>query len=196
MSSNTVWVKRQITHFRYCSHWNKYVLPSSSSVISFRPKRNDRNDLFNSNDMYKKKKLTTRFPITTVARKKGTQTYDATHMQTHMDSIHSPHKTRNTIMKLCIKSTKFQRGISLFKNLSMLSEKILVGIMNVAHFDRNENRIWNWVSKTRRIFSLTYITFAEQLHAHDGKYENDNAQHESKVSQSSDGFTHDWYKQV
>ena len=48
------------------------------------------------------------------------------------------------------------------------------------------------VFKTRRVFfSLTYITFAEQLHAHDGKYENDNAQHESKVSQSSDGFTHD-----
>ena len=50
--------------------------------------------------------------------------------------------------------------------------------------------------KLEEFFSLTYITFAEQLHAHDGKYENDNAQHESKVSQSSDGFTHDWYKQV
>ena len=61
--------------------------------------------------------------MTTVARKKGTQTYEDTHIHTHIDSIHSPHKTLNTIMKLCMKSTKFQRGSSLFRNLSMLSEK-------------------------------------------------------------------------
>ena len=97
----------------------KEVLPSSSPVISFRLKRNDRNDLFNSNG--RKKKLTTRFPITTVARKKGTQTYDATHMQTHMDSIHSPHRTRKTIMKLCMKSTKFQRGTPGTYSLSLFS---------------------------------------------------------------------------
>jgi len=33
-----------------------------------------------------KRSLTTRLPITTVARKKGTQTLEATHMQSHMDS--------------------------------------------------------------------------------------------------------------
>ena len=65
--------------------------------------------------------LTTKLPITTVARKNGTQTSDATHIQSHIDSIHSPHKTRNTIMKLCMKSTKFQRGKSLSGNLSLLS---------------------------------------------------------------------------
>ena len=70
-------------------------------------------------------KLTTRFPITTVARKKGTQTLDATHIQSHIDSIHSPHSTRKTIMKLCMKSVKFQRGIVLFGNLSMLSRNKL-----------------------------------------------------------------------
>ena len=44
--------------------------------------------------------LTTRLPMTTVARKKGTQTLEETSMQSHMDSIHSPHSTRKTIMKL------------------------------------------------------------------------------------------------
>ena len=62
--------------------------------------------------------LTTKFPITTVVRKNGTQTPDATHIQSHIDSIHSPHNTRNTIMKLCMKSTKFQRGTSLSVNRS------------------------------------------------------------------------------
>ena len=61
--------------------------------------------------------------MTTVARKKGTQTLLATHMQSHMDSIHSPHSTRNTIMKLCMKSMKFHRGIIFPGNRSMLSEK-------------------------------------------------------------------------
>ena len=60
--------------------------------------------------------------MTTVARKKGTQTLLATHMQSHMDSIHSPQSTLNTIMKLCMKSMKFQRGICLPGNLSTLSK--------------------------------------------------------------------------
>ena len=63
--------------------------------------------------------------MTTVARKNGTQTLLATHMQSHMDSIHSPHSTRKTIMKLCMKSVKFQRGITLFGNRSMLSKQNL-----------------------------------------------------------------------
>ncbi len=61
--------------------------------------------------------------MTTVARKKGTQTLEATHMQTHMDSIHSPQSTRKTIMKLCMKSTKFHRGIIFLGSLSTLSEE-------------------------------------------------------------------------
>ena len=59
--------------------------------------------------------------MTTVARKKGTQTFEATHMQSHMDSIHSPQRTRKTIMKLCMKSMKFHLGIILFGNRSTLS---------------------------------------------------------------------------
>ena len=61
--------------------------------------------------------------MTTVARKNGIQTFEATSMQSHMDSIHSPHNTRKTIMNECMKSTKFQRGISLKGNLSVLSAK-------------------------------------------------------------------------
>ena len=66
--------------------------------------------------------LTTKLPMTTVAKKKGMQTLEATNIQSHIDSIHSPHKTRKTIMKLCMKSTKFQRGISLDGKRSVLSE--------------------------------------------------------------------------
>ena len=69
----------------------------------------------------RKRLRTTKFPITTVARKKGTQTLLATHMQSHMDSIHSPQSTRNTIMKLCMKSIKFHRGIVFRGKRSTLS---------------------------------------------------------------------------
>ena len=54
----------------------------------------------------------TKFPIRTVARKYGTHAFPATHRQSHMDSIHSPQRTRNTIIKLCKKSVKFHRGSS------------------------------------------------------------------------------------
>ena len=54
----------------------------------------------------------TRFPTSTVARKYGTHGGPDTKMQSHMDSIHSPHKTLNTIMKLCMKSVKFHLGMS------------------------------------------------------------------------------------
>ena len=55
---------------------------------------------------------TTRLPITTVARKKGTQAPPVTSIQSHMDSIHSPHKTLNIIINEWPKSVKFQRGSS------------------------------------------------------------------------------------
>jgi hypothetical protein len=41
---------------------------------------------YDDNKQNKKGSLTTRLPITTVARKKGTQTLDATHIQSHIDS--------------------------------------------------------------------------------------------------------------
>lgn len=75
----------------------------------------------------------TRLAMRTVARKYGTHVGPATYIQSHIDSIHSPQSTRNTIMKLkitriflpldnlclwsdiiyylCMKSVKFQRGI-------------------------------------------------------------------------------------
>lgn len=56
--------------------------------------------------------LTTKFPMTTVAKKNGIHDTSPTSMQSHIDSIHSPHSTRNTIMNECMKSVKFQRGIS------------------------------------------------------------------------------------
>ena len=45
-----------------------------------------------------------------------------THMQSHIDSIHSPQRTRKTIMKLCMKSVKFHLGIIFWGNRSTLSE--------------------------------------------------------------------------
>ena len=77
--------------------------------------------------------------MTTVARKNGIQTFEATSMQSHMDSIHSPHNTRKTIMKLCMKSTKFQRGISLDGNLSVLSAKIQYQYIH---------NVWKWLKKS------------------------------------------------
>lgn len=56
--------------------------------------------------------LTTRLPMTTVAKKKGIHDTSPTSMQSHMLSIHSPHNTLNTIMKLCMKSVKFHLGRS------------------------------------------------------------------------------------
>ena len=38
---------------------------------------------------------------------------------------------------------------------------------------------------------LTLVTFPKELHSHDSKDENDDAQHESQITQSSDSFTHD-----
>ena len=65
--------------------------------------------------------LTTKLPMTTVAKKNGMQTFEATSIQSHIDSIHSPHNTRKTIMKLCMKSVKFHRGISFHGKRSTLS---------------------------------------------------------------------------
>ena len=59
--------------------------------------------------------------MTTVARKKGTQMDPLTLRQSHMDSIHSPHSTRNTIIILCMKSVKFQRGTSFETNICFFS---------------------------------------------------------------------------
>lgn len=65
--------------------------------------------------------LTTRLPMTTVARKNGMHDTSPTSIQSHIDSIHSPHSTRNTIMKECMKSVKFQRGKSPSGKRSTLS---------------------------------------------------------------------------
>lgn len=74
----------------------------------------DRFDAPNDESNRAKNKFnTTRLPMTTVAKKNGTQTAPDTRIQSHIDSIHSPHKTRNTIINECIKSLKFHRGISL-----------------------------------------------------------------------------------
>ena len=56
--------------------------------------------------------LTTKFPITNVSRKKGMHILPLHHIQSHIDSIHSPHSTRKTIMNECKKSIKCQRGCS------------------------------------------------------------------------------------
>ena len=56
-----------------------------------------------------------------VVRKNGTQWKPQQNMQSQVDcesqvdSIHSPHSTRNTIMNECRKSIKFQRGTSSVK---------------------------------------------------------------------------------
>lgn len=68
--------------------------------------------------------LTTKFPITTVAKKKGMHDTSPTSIQSHIDSIHSPHNTRNTIINECIKSVKFHLGRSLSGKRSTLSSVI------------------------------------------------------------------------
>lgn len=60
--------------------------------------------------------------MTTVARKNGIHDTSPTNIQSHIDSIHSPHSTRNTIMNECIKSVKFHRGISPSGNKNTRSE--------------------------------------------------------------------------
>lgn len=51
-------------------------------------------------------------PMIWVSRKKGTQIYWLEALiQFHIDSIHSPHSTLNTMRKAWGKSLKFQRGV-------------------------------------------------------------------------------------
>lgn len=72
-----------------------------------------------------KRLLTTRLPMTTVARKNGMQETSPTSIQSHIDSIHSPQSTRKTIMNECIKSVKFHLGRSPSGNRSTLSVQFL-----------------------------------------------------------------------
>lgn len=40
-------------------------------------------------------------------------------------------------------------------------------------------------------YTLTGVVLAKELHAHDGKDENDDAQDKGQVTQGTHGFTHD-----
>lgn len=107
----------------------------------------DRLDAPNEERSRARKRLrTTRLPMTTVARKKGTQAAPATSMQSHMDSIHSPHSTRKTIMKECMKSSKFQRGTAPSKNLNRargtcVTTFAVAALVDEANEARNEPRL-------------------------------------------------------
>lgn len=76
--------------------------------------------------------------MTTVARKNGIHDTSPTNIQSHIDSIHSPHSTRNTIINECIKSVKFHRGISPSGNKNTRSKKNTVtfkyGIVSLVRF--------------------------------------------------------------
>lgn len=80
-------------------------------------------NIHNDNSKLKTVILTTKFPMTTVAKKNGMQDQSPTSIQSHMDSIHSPHNTRNTIINECMKSVKFHLGISWSGKRSTLSAK-------------------------------------------------------------------------
>ena len=57
--------------------------------------------------------------MTTAGMKKGiASTGLVALIQSHSGSIHSPHKTLNTIMNACQKSLKFHRGTPSSPNLS------------------------------------------------------------------------------
>lgn len=73
--------------------------------------------------------LTTKLPMTTVAKKNGMHDTSPTSIQSHIDSIHSPHNTRNTIMNECIKSVKFHRGISPSGNKNTRSENMTTDLI-------------------------------------------------------------------
>ena len=112
-------------------------------------------------------------------------------MQSHIDSIHSPQRTRNTIMKLCMKSVKFHRGIIFWGNRSTLSEitrsqLISQGAENLSH---PSPIVWSKIHHAAHS-SPTCIAFAEQLHAHDSEDEDDDTEDESEVSESTNGFPH------
>lgn len=103
--------------------------------------------------------LTTRLPMTTVARKNGIHETSPTSIQSHIDSIHSPHSTRNTIMNECMKSVKFQRGKSPSGKRSTLS-----GTRTREHTDTHrdahgERYIWLECGKDYSISSLFQISF-------------------------------------
>lgn len=43
---------------------------------------------------------------------------------------------------------------------------------------------------------LAFVVLSEELHAHNGKNEDDNAEYKRQVTQGAHRFTHDGYKQV
>ena len=117
-------------------------------------------------------------------------------MQSHIDSIHSPQRTRKTIMKLCMKSVKFQRGIIFCGNRSTLSETRQKFHL-ISHWGENLSPHCVIKNSSLRIHpSPTCIAFPEQLHAHHGEDEDDDTEDESEVSESTNGFPHNGDEEV
>lgn len=86
---------------------------------------------------------TTRLPMTTVAKKNGMHVGSPTSKQSHMDSIHSPHNTRNTIMNECRKSVKFHLGSSWSLNMYIFSAKIQpISLPITVDYDRIRLCLW------------------------------------------------------
>ena len=97
--------------------------------------------------------LTTRFPMTTVARKKGTHEKSPTSIQSHILSIHSPHNTRNTIINEWKKSVKFHLGScpsGLSGNFVTFSENKLKTIRKINYdWEMSSSLRWQLYSQRR-----------------------------------------------
>ena len=108
----------------------------------------------------------TKFPTRTVAMKYGIQAFPETKIQSHMDSIHSPHRTRKTIIKL--KKFNFSLIVTKLSNNKPMHEVCKI-----------PSRHGTPIPKT----DITLVVFPKKLHAHHSKDENDDAKDECKVGQ-------------
>ena len=79
-----------LVHPTYSNRTRRVTTPKTNS----KPEKNDKKTVFSFSS-----KRTTRFPMTKVKRKNGIQGQPAHSKQTHIDSIHSPQRTRKTILK-------------------------------------------------------------------------------------------------
>ena len=92
-------MKHTILTFQSEVHFKCFAFISNNIRIYSKTLPPPISEKLESNKARKRLRMT-RFPTNTVAMKYGIQAFPLTKIQSHIDSIHSPQSTRNTIMKL------------------------------------------------------------------------------------------------
>lgn len=115
----------------------------------------------------------TKLAMRTVAKKYGTHAGPATYMQSHIDSIHSPHKTRNTIMKL-------KKHLN---SILELSNSIMIAILPV----HKVSKVPSWHDTIPLFTNFFCVRSSKELHSHHCKDEDDDQQDKGQIRQGSDG---------